>query len=424
MNVTVMKKAVQLCIRARITPWIWGRHGLGKSQGILQLTQEEGIGMIDMRCSQLEAPDLRGLPDREIKDGKVTRTVYLAPADLPGEDYCSPACTLYREEGCMHEICKKRKEEWEKDPANAEPYCQGVLLLDELNRAPDDVLQAVFQLVLDRAIGTYVMPKGWSTVVAGNYSEGYTVNNFNDDAFLDRFCHMDLIVDGDYMNDWFYYISKKFPDMAPKIVQFVAFNDDHLVSSKNVDKGFNIAPSPRSWEVMGRVLEEVHRNRYDKNVILAVMSGIVGHEVALSFDQFNTDVVPTDIINNFQKVEKKVADLTRNALIGLVWGVVSNSKELGTGKKDTWKEDERKMNNVLDFMRWVASGGKDNDLAVMLGRALCEAEMEGLAGAVLSNPNLAQLTQKFSKSKNPTWVSLINKRPNLQKLMSDVSFGQ
>ena len=33
MNVTELKKALLLCRRAGITPFVWGKHGLGKSSG-------------------------------------------------------------------------------------------------------------------------------------------------------------------------------------------------------------------------------------------------------------------------------------------------------------------------------------------------------------------------------------------------------
>jgi hypothetical protein len=431
MNVTDLKKALLLCRRSGITPFIWGKHGLGKSSGVLQLTEEEGWGMIDMRCSQLEASDLRGLPDREkTEDGKISRTIYLPPADLPDADRCSPACSLYREEKCKHKACIKREEKNAEilaknpkakgDPDSGwEPACQGVLFLDELNRAEDDVLQAAFQLVYDRAIGSYFVPEGWSIAVAGNYAEGYTVNSFNDDAFLDRFCHMDLSVDKSYLNDWFSYMSDRWPTQSTKINQFIGFDPANLAGKKEADRGFAVAPSPRAWELVAKVDHEFDRNKYDKGVWMDVVSGIIGSELARQYERFSTKVTPTEVITNGMtgKTGNLVKELNRNQQIGLVWGVASHAKALG-GKK----EHEKRMENVLNYMQWVAVSC-DNDLAVMLGRTLMEPEMKSLAGAVLSNPKLAEMAAKYKKTKGPSWVNMIATRPKLQKLMSNVSFG-
>jgi hypothetical protein len=406
MNVSEAKEAILLCREAEVTAFLWGKHGLGKSSALLQLAQLMGIGMIDMRCSQLEASDLRGLPDRDRG-----RTLYLPPADLPNEEICSPSCSLYRMGQCKHEACVEREK-------NGDAACQGFLFLDELNRAEDDVLQAAFQLVYDKAIGTYKMPKGWSIVVAGNYTEGYTVNSFNDPAFLDRFCHLDLMTGESYMADWTDYMKKTCGAAADKILQFVGYNDAHLAGKIEADRGFAVTPSPRSWELAARVENVSREQSFDRSVVKEVLAGLIGRDLALQFERFSTDVVPKDVINRFDEVKGRVKRLSRNEMIGLVWGVVSNAKELG--KK---KDPAKKMDNVLDFMRLIATE-MERDIAVMLARHLCEGETKSLGGAVVSNPHLAKMAAKFkSKKGGRTWIQAINDRPDLQKLMSKVAFS-
>lgn len=414
MNVTSLKEALLLCREAGVTAFVWGRHGLGKSSAVRQLCDSMEAGMVDMRCSQMEAPDLRGLPDREINaDGSSGRTFYLPPADLPSETKCSPSCTLFRQGGKKHECCIKRE-------AAGQIGCQGVLLLDELNRSEDDVIQATFQLVLDKAIGTYKLPRGWSIVVAGNYMEGYTVNNFGDPAFLSRFAHLDLTAGDGYMEDWTDYMKKNCGEgnTADKILQFVGFNDAHLMGKHEADKGFSIQPSPRSWEMVAKVENASLAGGFSRAVTIEVIGGLIGGELARQFERFTTEVVPKEIIANFKAVKDKVKRLSRNQQVGLVWGVVSNAKELGKDKKD-----EPKMENVLDYIEFIAKG-ETRDLAVMLARSLCETETKTLGGAVVSNPHLARMAAKFkTKSGMKTWIASINDRPILQDLMSKVAYG-
>jgi hypothetical protein len=418
MNVTEIKEALLLCREARITAFIWGKHGLGKSSAVAQLVETMGAGMVDMRCSQLEASDLRGLPDREITpDGMVGRTIYLPPADLPDATKCSPACSLFRKEGKKSQLCIDRE-------ANKEIGCQGILFLDELNRAEDDVLQAVFQLVWDKAIGTYKVPAGWSVVVAGNYMEGYTVNNFGDPAFLNRFCHLDLTLGESYMGDWSAYMKSVCGVNADKILQFVGYNDAHLAGKTESDRGFQVGPSPRSWEMVARVHNIASEQGFDRNIVQHVTAGLIGRELALQFERFTTEVLPSEVIADFGRVKDKVKKMAtrtggRNELIGLVWGVASNAKELGKAQGD-----EKKMNNVLDFMEIIAKTA-ERDMAVMLARTLCEGETKTLGGAVVSNPNLAKMAAKFKNKKGgvKSWIQAITERPEIQDLMSKVSYG-
>ena len=43
---------------------LWGPPGVGKSQLIGQIAQEHGVTVIDIRLSQMEPSDLRGIPFR------------------------------------------------------------------------------------------------------------------------------------------------------------------------------------------------------------------------------------------------------------------------------------------------------------------------------------------------------------------------
>lgn len=395
-NITELKLALMLCRDAGITSFLWGHRGLGKSAAHAQICENYRWGFVDMRCSQMEASDVRGLPDK-----KDNRTVYLPPADLPQghnpQDTC-PACDP------------------EMDPAGypQSDYCKGLLFLDELNRAEDDVLQAAFQLVLDKKIGMYTMPKGWSVHVAGNYMEGYLVNAFADPAFLSRFAHLQIGPSDEYFSDWVDYMVKH--PSADKIMQFVGFNREHLYGNVKGDLGFTIQPSPRSWEMVAKVEASAKEHDYPDGIKFEVEAGLVGRELANHFQRFTCDVTPDHIMKQgVEKVKDRLKKLTRNQMVGLVWGVAANAKQ---------HKIQEVCENVLDFMGFVAQHN-ERDLAVSLGRQLCTTETQALGGAVLSNPHLAKLAAKYKKGpkEEVSWITLITKRPELQGLMSKVSFG-
>ncbi len=393
---STMAEVIQLCRQAKVTLFIWGIQGIGKSTSVKAFCEMEAIrlklnfkdmgpftdddyGFVDFRCSQIEAADLRGLPDRV--DGK---TKYLPPFDLPTEG-------------------------------------QGILFLDELNRSEDDVLQAAFQLVLDRKIGTYVLPPGWSVVVAGNYSEGFNVNNFADPAFIDRFCHVDLTTGETYFRDWVDFMQDAHGEIAQHVTQFVSVNEDMLTGKQTGQKGFERMPSPRSWDAVARVYTAYHGDafHFTSESYETCLRGLVGAAMAGAFLKFTIKVHPDDIINKGVKsVEKDLRKLKRGNLVSIMWGLCSKALKL------TKKEHDAKRKNVLDFMEWALNNTKDKDLAVMMARQLVMGETTDIGTAVITSPKIAKLVEQFKDKKGMWggWIGEIRGRPALAEMLSNFSW--
>jgi len=408
MRVKQLKEATMLCREAGVTAFVWGHRGVGKSSIIRQVCDEHQMGCIDLRCSQLEASDLRGLPDRI--DG---RTVFCPPEDMPRG-------------GLSFEEYAKRLED---DPDNAyklavelQPQINnGILFLDELNRAQDDVIQAVFQLVLDRRLGQYALPPGWSVVVAGNYMEGYMTNGFTDAAFIDRFCHMQLSVGESTLEEWVNYMSKVHEQGATQVIEFASQNVKHLDGEVKGEMGFSVQPSRRSWEAVVRVEAAFKESKhsYSEDTRHAVLAGLLGWELATSYSRYNCPVRPDMVIKQGVKsLEGKLAKLNRNQLTGLMWGLASKLKN---------KVDEEKEGKIaLDFVRWMCKHANDKDIAV----AFCNVMVGGdefvrERHAMISNPNIANLFKKYrNKDAKKTFIDRLTDDPELQELVSRTAWGK
>lgn len=158
MNITNLHKTLPYLIKAKITPCIIGGHGIGKSSVIKQYAEENGYSFHPYLLGQMsDAGDILGLQefDRD-ENGKAFQTRFIHPEALP----------------------KNKK---------------SLLFFDELNRASKDLIQALFQLVLEGKYHNYSLPEDSFIVVAMNPPTGdYTVIDFNDKAFQDRFCHIIL----------------------------------------------------------------------------------------------------------------------------------------------------------------------------------------------------------------------------------------
>ena len=144
------------------SPYLCGAPpGIGKSQVIAQAARDLGIDLIDVRAVLLDPVDLRGLP--HIDENR--RACWCPPDFLPRE-------------GC------------------------GVMLLDELNAAPPLVQAACYQLVLDRCLGEYRLPEGWSMVAAGNRETDRAVTHRMPSALANRFAHLNFDVDAEEWIQW------------------------------------------------------------------------------------------------------------------------------------------------------------------------------------------------------------------------------
>lgn len=411
-KISTIKQALHILRQAKITPFIWGHRGVGKSSAVKQYCEENQIGFIDLRCSQLEASDIRGLP--EAIEGK---THYLPPADLP-------SASLSKEQA-QQMLAGLQGYVKEKATINIQPkLTNGILFLDELNRAADDVLQAVFQLVLDRKVGQYVLPEGWSVVAAGNFMEGYQVNGFNDPAFINRFCHL-ILSDGETtIDEWTQYMADIHGEAAAAVISFATQNIKHLDGDIKGDLGFSILPSRRSWESVVKV-DKILTENANQDLRQTIIAGLVGTDMANSYIHYNCPIQPRDIIHKgIKQFNKKLKSLSRGQLIGLTWGIVSFAK--------TQLDDDNIANNCLDFAEYLLKESNDKDIVVAFCKNLATSKTQadnGLSSALISNPEFAKIIAQHRESAikdgriKKGFVDRITERPQLQEILSKTVWG-
>lgn len=233
MKPSILTIALEAMIDAQQPVFIEGAPGIGKSQIVAQTCKRMGLDLIDIRAVLLDPVDLRGLPHVN-GDG---RAHWALPDFLP----------------------RKGK---------------GVVFLDELNRAPTLVQNACLQLVLDRRLGEYVLPKDWAILAAGNAS-GSGVTKM-DPALRSRFVFIDAEID---LADWSTWAIQS--DIAPEVIAFIRWRSDLL---HNFDGGKERSfPCPRSWEFVSRVTKSSHGN---KTIEHELFIGSVGKGAATEYSAF------------------------------------------------------------------------------------------------------------------------------------------
>lgn len=207
MFIPELKEHVKDCILRNRPVMIWGRRGLGKSQAIGQVSNELNMRFLDVRVSDMDAIDFRGLPANE--NG---RTVWLRPDFFPSEDVPT------------------------------------LLFLDELDRAPNQsTLNVALQLVLDRKAGPHVLPPSVRIVAAGNGSTDRGTIKFSG-ALANRFAHFHVEADAAATRAHF-----NAKGISPVIVAFLHLRPEHL--DADAIGGEYAAPSPRQWEALNEFID-------------------------------------------------------------------------------------------------------------------------------------------------------------------------
>lgn len=191
---------------------LWGAPGVGKSQIIAQVGVRHRAPVIDVRLSQMEPSDLRGIPfrDKELVEWAI-------PSMLPNE---------------------------------ARHGKQGILFLDEITSAVPSVSAAAYQLILDRRLGDYRVPDGWAIFAAGNRQGDRGVTYTMPAPLANRFSHFEVDLN---LDDWVAWAYQNGID--ERIIGFLRFRPEQLF---NFDPAHNPVafPTPRSWEFVHRALQK------------------------------------------------------------------------------------------------------------------------------------------------------------------------
>jgi hypothetical protein len=233
MKTSAVLNALRALVGARQAVFLWGGPGIGKSAIVGQLAKILNVTLRDVRALLLDPVDLRGLPFL----GSDGQSKWATPEFLPQGG-------------------------------------QGILFLDELNAAPAMVQASCYQLVLDRKLGEYTLPDGWSIVAAGNRDSDRAVTTRMPTPLRNRFVHLEFEVD---LQDWSEWAIQS--GIRPEVIAFLRFRPELLSA---FDRDANAFPSPRSWEFVSRILD----SKPGPSIEHELFAGAVGMGAATEFTAF------------------------------------------------------------------------------------------------------------------------------------------
>ena len=286
--------------------FIWGTTGIGKSESMekkaadtakehkrefvkwnqttkkekkeISLHPEKYFVLMDIRLSQMDPSDLKGLPGMsdtgDTVDWKIPFWLYVA--------------TLENSEG--------------------------FLFFDEINLAPPSIQASAYQLILDRALGEVTIAEGYSVFAAGNRIEDKANVYDLPKPLQNRFDHVTLKIPN--IEDWTQWALDHNKDS--RIVAFLNARPAMLmppIKTKSNDMAF---PTPRTWgKNCNRLIEGVK----DIRQIEILASSCVGRGASMefaSFLKFQRQINLQEILDDPKSVTKITELDMKYSLLSLV----------------------------------------------------------------------------------------------------------
>ena len=295
------KRSIRKAIQTRRPVFLWGPPGIGKSDIVKQIGQDAGREVIDVRLALWEPTDIKGIPYYNAEKGTM---VWAPPSELP-----------------------------------MDPESTAIIFLDELNSAPPAVQAAAYQLILNRRVGTYSLPKGVDIVAAGNREGDRGVTYRMPAPLANRFIHLEMKIDFDDFQEW-----AVMNNVHPEVVGYVGFAKQDLYDfdPKSPSKAF---ATPRSWVFVSDLLKD---DDCDIDTLHNLIAGAVGDGLAVKF------MAHRKIAGRLPKAEDILSGKVKDLSIKEVSAMYSLTVSLCYELKDQAEKKSKTFDSQADnFFRYM-----------------------------------------------------------------------
>jgi len=321
-----------------------GRPGVGKTEIVRQLAEEQNARLFDLRLTTIEPQDLRGLP---YYDHETRKTLWYRPEDLPD------------------------------DPAHP-----SILFLDELTAAAPALQPTVYGLLQERRVGPHRLPGNVFVVAAGNSAEDGAVAYEMGTALSDRLVHLKIVATA---SDWLDNFAVP-RGLHPAVVAFIKTRADLLETTERaLTHGDMIAATPRSWERVSQILQTNPERRLRDVLVAGTVGEVVGAEFAVIADEIAATVQIADMLEADPAQRWALYPASLHGLNALVYGLVGMLE----------RGNARAVVDVMAGLRHLSAKRREDAFARMPLAELCTYGFEllirkaldlGLGQEVLASP--------------------------------------
>ena len=365
-----LEKFINIVYDKSLSSYIWGGTGIGKSETISKVAQdiarenkkkfidwnrisdehkrellkddvfEESFIFCDIRASQLDSSDTRGLPTF------VNNFVEWKP-------------------NLVFKVLSN-------------PKASGILFLDELNLAPPSILASLYQVILDRCIGEISFPDSVVPIAASNRIEDRGAVFELPAPLANRFLHLELKVPD--VESWTAYGLDNGHKIDSRIISFLQFKPSRIYSydSRNKDKSF---ATPRMWVKTSKLIEGIDSE--DLDLIETLVSSSVGEGIAVEFTAFLKLARKIDV----ESLIKKPESVKNIKEIDLKYSVLATVSEYYRNHKTA---------NILKGVIQICAN-METEFGVLLSRLVKAVDVEFWRKEVIKIPDFKEWARANEK---------------------------
>ena len=266
---------LRACQMSKSSVLVEAKHGIGKSRLFKDFAKENNCHFEHIFAPQFEsAGDVIGIPRTKTADDGVEIMEFTRPSWL-------------------HRM-------WQAHSRGQ----KSVLLVDEFNRANEDIRQMGLAWFLDHTINSHEFPPNTLVATAINPEDkgDYAVNSL-DPAQMSRFVRLELDVDAEGWIMW-----AKENDIHPLVTSFIISNQTYL---HNEVPGQPMNSDPRAWELLSNALKklEEEKDSIKKDIfqlnVLKLSIGKVGTNAGMRFYDHYKNNNTLELADVLKFIEKK-----------------------------------------------------------------------------------------------------------------------
>lgn len=355
---------------------------------------DQETNLVDVRLSQVEPTDLRGIP--------VPVTFFTDPN---GAVFMHPTKDQIQE----HRLTMKTSTVWAPPAILDLPAdWKGVIFIDEMNQAIPVVQAAAYQLFLDRRLGDLKLPDAAFIVAAGNREGDGGVTFKLATPLVDRMVHVELTVD---VSEWLEWAmeTRRHPD----VISFISARNEALNTLSPDDPSICGGSSPRSWVAVSDMIfshDDMHfkapkeGQKNSSQVLHAMIEGTVGAPEAAQFRTHREMTCKLPSAEDILKGVVKDARTIQNPDVAKYYAICSNLVykmcklvEEKRAKTITDEQFYQYQNNLVKFLD-TSFGDKGTSYISMAIRTI----------RVLFSNRIF-----FHKDHVPAWTDFAKKHSNL-----------
>ncbi len=227
---------LEMCVRHNVVPFMEGPPGSAKSMLAYEFADQTNRDIIELRPALEDLSGIKGLPNFQVIEGD-TVVGWAVPALFP------------------------RDPDW-----------KGIFFIDEVVKAAPSIQGALSQLVLDRRIGDYTLPKGAVIILAGNRTKDRAAAFKMPTDLANRVSRLPVDF---HVKAWTSWAKGKIPDVA------IAFANYRTGLLTGFDSREDVNCTARTFTMAASLVEEE-----DSATALTIAQGLMGSGQAMEYFGF------------------------------------------------------------------------------------------------------------------------------------------